>query len=454
MPAHVLQRITDNVPENATVVAAFSGGPDSVYLITQLLQARKKKQFEIILAHFNHQLRGKESNDDALFCKQFAKTHHLKIEMETKDIGSLQGNTEDNARHHRYTFLRTVKQRHQAWRIVTGHHLDDNIETFLMHFLRGSGIKGLQGMQTLSSDLFRPLLDVPKKEILAYLEQNDMSFCVDKTNKDTTYTRNNIRHTIIPRLRSIQPSLDDIFIRQWHILSENQSYVETMAHNVIRKYREEKGGMPLDTFKDQHPFLQHVILHELYSSYHNKYNENNPVSYATLQRAQRAINEAKTGTSVPFGPKTLLSVDARQLYIHPQKKKQKPFPKTTLSIPGETTYAHGRINASIENHAPSDMSRDIYLDYHTCTFPLYVRSRKKGDTFTNIGMKGSQKLQDFFVNNKISSKKRNNIPLIVDKNDTILAIGTHAISNHHKVSDATEKIIKLCITPSLENNVK
>lgn len=454
MPAHVLDRITDHIPENATVVAAFSGGPDSVYLVAQLLQARDKKPFEIILAHFNHQLRKQESEDDALFCKQFAKTHHLKIEIETKDIGSLKGNTEDNARHHRYAFLRTVKKRHHAWRIVTGHHLDDNIETFLMHFLRGSGLKGLRGMQILSSDLFRPLLDIPKTDIRTYLAENNLTFCVDKTNKDTTYTRNNIRHTIIPRLRSIQPALDDIFIRQWHILSQNQSYVEHEARDVINTYLEEPCAMPLDAFKDQHPFLQHVILHELYNKFHNESDENNPVSYATMQRARRAIIDGKTGTAVPFGPQTLLSIDARRFHIHPDKQKQKPFPKTSLSIPGETTYAHGRINASVQKHVPSDMSHNIYLDFHTCNFPLYVRSRKQGDTFTNIGMKGTQKLQDFFVNNKISSQKRNNIPLIVDKNDTILAIGTHAISDHHKVTDTTEKIIKLCVTPSLENNGK
>ena len=454
MDTRVLKHIKTHLPENTIIIVAFSGGPDSVYLIKQLLQAQHKKPFKIVLAHFNHHLRGKASDDDALFCKEFAKTHHLKLEIKEKDIGSLKGNIEENARHHRYAFLRKIKKHHNARYIVTGHHLDDNLETFLMHFLRGSGIKGLQGMQVLSDDIFRPLLDVPKKEILTYLEKNNIPFCVDKTNEDETYTRNNIRKNIIPRLRSIQPALNDIFLRNWNILSQNQSYLETTAQSIINQNREEENKIPLSVFKNLHPFLQHVILQELYSQYHHENDTDKPASYKTLQRAHHAINEAQTGTSVPFGPQTLLSIDANRFYIHPNKKKQKIIPRIPMSIPGKTDYIYGCIEASIQKNIPSDMSRNVYLDYQTCRFPLYVRSRKKGDRFTNIGMKGSQKLQDFFVNNKISSQKRNHIPLIVDKNDTIVAIGNHAISDNNKVTDTTEKIIKLCFAPSLENNEK
>ncbi len=454
MNTDVLKRIEVNIPEKATVVAAFSGGPDSVYMVNQLLKVRNKNPFKITLAHFNHQLRGKESDNDALFCKKFAKTHHLTIETETKDIGALHGNIEDNARRHRYEFLRAVKQRHRAWRIVTGHHLDDNLETFLIHFLRGSGIKGLQGMQIMSGDIFRPLLDVPKKEILNYLKKNNISFCIDKTNEDERYLRNNIRKNIIPQLRSIQPALNDVFLRNWNILSQNQSYLENTAQIIIDQNINKKNAMPLEAFNNQHPFLQNIILQELYNRYHGQYGYTEPVSHATLQRAQKSINEEKTGNSIPFGPSTLLSVDANQFYIHPRKQKQKIIPKISLSIPGKTDYSHGHIEASIQENIPRDMSRDVYLDYETCHLPLYVRSRKEGDRFTNIGMKGSQKLQDYFVNNKISSRNRNNIPLIVDKNDSVLAIGNQAISDHHKVTDKTEKVIKLCFTPSLENNEK
>ncbi len=447
MSKSISKHIKEHVPAKSSIVLAFSGGPDSVYLFHKLKEAQKVHPFTIILAHFNHKLRGKDSNRDEKFCKKFAKKNKIVIETGEKNIAAEKGNTEDVARKYRYKFLKEVRKRFDAKVIITAHHLDDNIETFLMNFLRGSGVKGLSCMQFKSDDLLRPMLEISKEEIIGYLKENSIKFRTDKSNFDESYTRNNIRKNVVPLLKKIQPSLNNVFLRNWKTLSGTQEFLDLEAHNWITKNVKELYEIPLKKFGQLESFIQIGVLRSLFNSYHKStYN----LSKITLTRAQKIINEKKTGKKVPFGPKTILTVTSSSFEIT-SKTKPKKIARKKLPIPGETKFTHGKISSKIVNKIPKNLSKGVYFDYSKCQFPLYVRGKKDGDAFKNIGMKGSQKLQDFFVNNKISSLKRNKVPLVVDKNDKIIAIGSYAISDAHKITKQTEKIVSLSFKPSLEN---
>jgi len=439
MNTKIFKNIVDNIRPKSTVILAFSGGPDSVYLFHQLLEAKKKVSFKIILAHLNHKLRGKESDKDEKFCLIFAKESNTPIEIEKKNIAAIKGNLEDNARKSRYVFLEKVRQKYKADFILTAHHLDDNMETFLMNFLRGSGLKGLSGMQIKSFNILRPLLGITKDEILKYLKENHISFCTDKTNFDDSYTRNNIRKNIVPLLKKIQPSLKDVFLRNWETLSETQQFIDREAEKWIRTNMRIRYKVPIEKFKNVDRFMQAVIIKNLFNLYHQT---NDNLSKDMVERARKIINEEKTGKNVPFGKNTLLIINYDSFEITP-KNKQKQLTRKKLKIPGETEYSNIKISLKIIKKTPKNLSKNIYLDYSKCDFPLYVRGKKDGDKFRNIGMKGTQKLQDFFVNKKIPNNKRGLIPLIVDKNDEIIAVGSMAVSDLHKITANTKKIISV-----------
>ncbi len=193
--------VSEYLDSKKNIIIALSGGADSVCLTHQFWQ---KKKFNIILAHFNHNLRGKESNQDEKFCREFAEKLDLKIEIGKWEKPQ---KSEAKTREARYKFLRKIQEKHNAQAICLGHHLDDQVETILFNFLRGTGLRGLSGMSIFENELLRPLLKITKKEVLEYCKKNKLKYCTDKTNFDTTYSRNLLRLNILPELQKINPNL-------------------------------------------------------------------------------------------------------------------------------------------------------------------------------------------------------------------------------------------------------
>lgn len=450
MKNDLLKQIKEYIPKNNTIILAFSGGPDSVYLFHMLKKASIIHPFKIIIAHFNHKIRGKESEKDEKFCKTFAKNHNIPIEVGSKNILKEKGNLEENARKARYDFLYKTMEKYKANIIITAHHLDDNIETFLMNFIRGTGLKGLTCMQTKSSEIFRPLLKTTKEEILNYLKKKSIKFCIDKTNFDSTYTRNNIRKNIIPRLKKLQPSIEEIFLRNWENLSQTQDFIDRQADKWLKENMKMDKEISLNLFNKADLFFQKMILIKLFNIYHGNISG---LSKDYIQRAQKIINAKKTGKKVPFGNKAFLVVNATSFKIINETSNIKIL-KKIIAIPGKTKYFCGEIDSKLSNKIPKEIKKGILVDYSKCKLPIYVRSKKNGDTFRNIGMKGNQKLQDFFINKKIPQQNRDFIPIIVDKNDKIIAIGDIAVSENQKITKSTDKIISFSFKPSLENKCK
>lgn len=450
MKTSLLNTIKKNIPKKSTVILAFSGGPDSVYLFHMLKKASIKHPFKIILAHLNHKIRGKDSDMDEKFCRLFAKKNNLEIEIGRKNILLEKGNIEENARKRRYEFLFNKAKKHKAQLVITAHHLDDNIETFLMNFLRGTGLKGLSGIQKKSANLFRPLLETSKEEILNYLKKHSIKFRTDKTNFDSEYTRNNIRKNVIPTLRKIQPALNEVFTRNLETLSQTQEFIDYQAEKWIKENTENLPLISIKKFKREDFFMQKIILKRLFNLYHKT---NEGLTKEMIQRAQKIINNGKTGKKTSFGNKTYIVLNNENFEIIEQKTG-KPISRKKLIIPGKTEHTYGAICAALCNKIPNNLSKGIYIDYSKCNFPLYVRGKKNGDKFIKIGMEGQQKLQDFLVNKKIPQQNRKMIPIIVDKNDKIIAIGSFSISDAHKVTKSTKKIISLSFKASLENKRK
>lgn len=205
------------------IVVGLSGGADSVCLAHFLWKMQK---YEIVLAHFNHCLRGKESDADENFCVNFAEKLGLEIEIEKWEKPE---KSEAKAREARYRFLRKIQQKYKAQAICLAHHADDQVETILLNFVRGTGLRGLSGMPFFENEILRPFLNISKKEILDYAKQNKLKYRTDKSNFETVYNRNLLRLKILPELEKINSNFRQTLLLNLKNYRQIADFLETKA---------------------------------------------------------------------------------------------------------------------------------------------------------------------------------------------------------------------------------
>jgi len=269
-----IENLKKFIKENSKIILAFSGGPDSVFLLECLLKLAKEIPIEIIIAHLNHKLRGKDSSIDMQFAKKLAKEKGLKLENKEMDIAKLakknKNSIEEEGRNARYEFFSKIQKKHKADILMTAHHLDDNLETILFNLIRGSGLKGLSGIGD-NIKVIRPLLCVTKKEIMNFLKKKKIKFRIDKTNFDTKIPRNLLRHKIIPMLEKINPNLPQTILKNSKLIKESQEFIEEeslkwIESNTIKSHQKSSKKFNLKTFIPLHKALKREIIRQIYVS--------------------------------------------------------------------------------------------------------------------------------------------------------------------------------------------
>lgn len=269
----VFKKLKEYIKKNDTVVAGISGGPDSVFLLNILTLSKTKT----LAAHINHILRGKQSDMDEKFVKNLAKKYNTIFSSKKCDIKKLskkhKTGLEETGREIRYKFFKDLAKKHHAKFIITAHHADDNLETVIMNFIRGSGIKGLSGMKEIdiisgekNIHLLRPLLQIPKNKIIDYLKFKKIPYRVDKSNKDSKFRRNFIREEIIPKLKEINPNITESISKNIENIKEVSDFMiknarKWIGKNVLNKYFTEFNAK---SFRKQSSAIQKQILIEIH----------------------------------------------------------------------------------------------------------------------------------------------------------------------------------------------
>lgn len=422
------------------VLVAVSGGPDSVCLLNALWSLSKEFAFTLHIAHLDHMFRGRESADEALFVAGLAKKLGVPAVVEKIDVPAFcreRGlSSQEGARTVRYDFLQNVAKTAGATRIATGHTADDQAETFLMRLLRGAGVSGLSAIPPVRDNIIRPLIDVTRGEVMAYIREHGLEFATDPSNAQSVYMRNRIRRDLLPLLRHFNPRVVETLSTEAELLrDENEAMEACLAERSGGILRQEPYGVVLErasfnalpqAFK-RRLFLQAVqIVDEDISGLTR---QNGWLSSVQIDEAVSFMKTARSGRVLQLPGNVRLEREY-EAFIVSRETDAQVFSRV-LTLPGVTRIPELGLQAetAIAESPDEDFTLKNYLwqaefDYDKIHKPLVLRSRLSGDRFYPSGMGGrSKKLQDYFTDEKVPRRKRNMIPLLVSGEDIVWVVG-------------------------------
>lgn len=434
----MFQKFTDHINNNLPFLksgkslVALSGGVDSVVLAYLC----KVTGLDIAFAHCNFKLRGEESDNDA----QFVDALGLKLNVETF-IQSFDTNTyaksnklsiQVAARELRYQWFQELSEQLEFDYILTAHHADDNLETFLINLSRGTGLEGLTGIPEVNDNIVRPLLCFSRDEILSYAKGAKIGWCEDASNASVKYLRNKLRHEVIPVLKGINPQLLYNFGKTVSHLKESQVIIDTAIDHISRDViREKDGDLYLDVKKIQALNQPKAYLYELLKDY--GFTEWNDVVN---------LLEANSGKFVLSGHWRLIK-DRKELIL--TTKEQASF--ETIEVEENDSEVQLPIGTLLIENAgkiEGTNSNCIYVNADDLEFPLTIRTKEHGDVFFPLGMKGQKKLSKYFKDEKMSLVEKEKILLLCSGDAIVWVIGKRA-DNRFRVTHQTKNILKISL---------
>lgn len=426
--------------KNNTILVALSGGADSMALCSLL----KEAGYSFSVAHCNFTLRGKEADADEKFvinyCKKnnityFTKKFKTSIYAENKGISIQMA-----ARELRYTWFNELITQHNFDYLLTAHHANDNVETFLINMLRGSGINGLKAIVAKKGNIIRPLLYATRAEIEAYVAKNKILYREDSSNNEDKYLRNYLRLKVIPALKKLNPSLEKTITTEIDILQQAnlivQKEVEKQQQKLLIK---DDNTIKINIAKLLKTTAPQLILFELIKGFDFNTSQANNI-YSCLQAQAGKVFESHTHTILK---------DRTYIII---KKKEGNNPSVFL-IPEGTTglefpikikieFIDGNINSIAKN---SFTPAKAFIDADKITFPLLLNKWQTGDKFKPLGMQGFKKVSDFFTAEKATLFEKQNQWILRCENNIIWLVGKR-VDDRFKVTTDTKKICVISIT--------
>lgn len=398
--------------KNSNVVVAVSYGPDSMALFDMLNKLSKEKKFNVICAHVNHNLR-EESKEEKKLLEKYCKDN--KITFEYYEIQKDKKYTEAEYREIRYDFLDKIVSKYKAKYLFTAHHGDDLVETIMMRIVRGSSISGYSGIQLISKrknyEIVRPLLYITKDEIMNYVSENFVPYAIDKTNTSEVYTRNRYRKNMLTFLKQEDKNVHLKFLKFSKTLDEYSKYVESISK---QKYKENYlNKIDINIFKMEDKVIQKNIVSLILSNAYG--NDISKLDDKSISIFLNTIYSKKSNVIVDFP----LNYVLRKEYNICEFVKKSKNTDYKLKLEDNLVLPDGH-TISIINETDSNSNYVTRLNSKDIKLPLYVRNRRNGDYIVLKGMNKHKKIKDIYIDEKISPRKREISPLLVDSNDTIL----------------------------------
>ncbi|TWO33109.1 tRNA lysidine(34) synthetase TilS [Seonamhaeicola sediminis] len=425
--------INDNLSflKGSRLLIAISGGIDSVVLVHLCHQLN----LNVALAHCNFNLRGKESDGDEDFVIQLANSIDIEAFTESFDT---QGYANEHkisvqmaAREMRYFWFDELAQQLQFDYILTAHHADDNLETFLINFSRGTGLDGLTGIPEINNKFVRPLLPFSREQIVDYAKDNQLEWRVDSSNASTKYLRNKLRHEVIPILKEINPSLLQSYQSTINNLSDAtdivEDHLEQFFQEAVVSIEESKMTFKISEFKKQNN--PRAYLFETFKDY----------GFTEWNDALNLL-DAQSGKYILSNTHRLIKHQDHLLLskIVPGELIEIVVSDTSQEI--ETPF--GMMCFSEVDEISDNSTTSIYVDRALLKFPLLIRQWKVGDVFFPFGMKGRKKVSKYFKDEKLSLLDKESTLLLCSENNIVWIVNRRA-DNRFRVTEATQEILKI-----------
>ncbi len=459
------------------LLVAVSGGADSVCLFHILRELQDKLGVKLHVVHLDHRLRGQESAEDARFVGEIARRYRIPATIEAREVQEYRSrhrlSLEEAAREVRYRFFAETARSLKAAAVAVGHNADDNIETILMHLIRGTGTRGLRGLSPITRwhpareklIIIRPLLEVSRREIEQYCQEHSYETRNDKSNASMEYLRNRVRRELRPLLESYNPQINDALLKLATIAGDELAFLDDQVqqrwNSTVKKQRDTILLDKKQLLSQPRAIQRHLLrrtLEELLGELKDIETRHIDDMIQLLEKpAGRKI-------SLPYG--LFFSTEYGRYLLGPDPETLCPFPaleeETALHIPGTTFFSGWHITARITSvrvpkasqflkrtkttiHKRMGIPRagfSAYLDFDLSDDSLKVRKAKPGDRFQPFGMAEEKKVSRFMIDAHIPHSWRQRIPIVVSSGKVAWVTG-YRIDDRFKVTEKTRKILKL-----------
>lgn len=431
-----------------SVLAAVSGGADSTALLDCLCELRGEWGLSIAVCHVNHSLRGAESDRDEALVRQMCRKYGVKLFCFTENIleyaEKMGQSVEEAAREVRYQRMKEAAEAFgPGTRIATAHTLSDSMETALFHLARGTGPAGLCGIPPVRGEIIRPLIEITRREVEQYCEERGLQTVTDSTNLTDAYTRNRIRHHVIPRLYEVNPAADAAYLRLTEILRNEQDYLDVQARELLRR-AEREDGWDTETLSAAHPaLLRHALVLLLKERGFS-------VSYEWIQRMTDAIRKGEHA-SWELSFKRFCETDGSRLRMIWAEKEENPeweYPiadGTSIQIGDRIIsflYADYEDYKKTENYKKTHLKNAV--DYDKIRNQAIVRTRRAGDRFSLPGRNWTKTLKKLMNEEKIPREQRSRRLVCADEKGVFWVEGFGA-DKRAAVDEGTKRLLLICM---------
>lgn len=425
------------------IIVAVSGGRDSVCLLHILNSLKQTSLFKLSVIHINHGTRGLESDKDQQFV--IALCEKLQIDCTHFKLTGFSSNAGENAlRKARYAIFEERIAQLKNSKIATAHHLNDQLETYLMRLFKGSGVRGLLGIPHFREGYIRPLLQCTREEINAYCKKHKIEYREDLSNSETGRLRNNIRQNIVPVIQNVfgikfleefQKSHQEFI----ELFFENSEYNKGLFKKISKK---DNGSIKVSinhfetlSFLKKRQFLEYCISYVC--------GLNLALGKEQITEFGLFINKAQTGSRFLFLNKAVVLRNRSELIV---SKNTSLIPEP-INLTENSSVSFGTFKIAINKLQPKDIkftsgSQEEIINGQDLVFPLTIRSWQKGDFFYPLGKRKKQKVSDFFINNKISRDHKKKVPLLINNGEIVWVAG-YRISDKYKITKKVRNCYKV-----------
>ncbi|MBS3810590.1 MAG: tRNA lysidine(34) synthetase TilS [Halanaerobiales bacterium] len=455
------ERFKENIAKKRLVVnedkllLGISGGPDSLTMLDLFDSLREKMRLRIMVFHLNHLFR-EEADQEAEYVNKICEERNISSIIKKYDVPSYVKkenlSPEEGARRIRFKFLKEICIRKDIQKVCLAHNKDDLVETVLFNIFRGSGMRGLKGIEDVANidclKIIHPLLIFYRSEILDYCEQNSLKPVYDPSNKSNLYSRNRIRNNILPMIEEqINSNVKKSVTRLSETIKEDYDFLDEYScrvlNDILRKKGKRKYVLDLEGLKKNHPAIIKRILNKVF--FKLKGNIDN-FYYKNYSDMLNFIRNNKTGDLLDLPDKINLKISYNQLIIMEGTFENSIFFTKTIKKQGRYLLP---CKQSLKIEIKSEkLNWRNYKDSNVCiadsdkvNFPLEIRNKRDGDKFVPLGMNGHKKVKDFFIDEKIPDYLRAKIPIIFDAEQKLIWICGFRMDDRFKIDNLSQKTI-------------